>query len=78
MGGVASSANGLLSKLEPVEVQDHPCPAASAGAACCWPSFGDGDDGLAVAVAHLSLGAGSRMSQLGFIAELLSDTPTRC
>lgn len=37
--------------------------------------FGDGEDGLAVAVAHLSLGAGSRMSQLGFIAELLSDHP---
>ncbi|MDQ3270386.1 MAG: hypothetical protein M3Q11_09425, partial [Pseudomonadota bacterium] len=26
MGNVASSANGLLSKLEPVEVTDHPLP----------------------------------------------------
>jgi endonuclease/exonuclease/phosphatase family metal-dependent hydrolase len=31
MGGVASSANGLLSKLEPVEVQDHPLPGRIKG-----------------------------------------------
>jgi len=37
--------------------------------------FGDGDDALTVAVAHLSLGAGSRASQLSFIAELLHDHP---
>ena len=35
VGGFASSANGLLSKLEPVEVTTIPCPAACAGAACC-------------------------------------------
>ena len=36
VGGVASSANGLLSKLEPVEVIDHPLPGRIAAAACCW------------------------------------------
>jgi endonuclease/exonuclease/phosphatase family metal-dependent hydrolase len=35
--------------------------------------FGEGDEGLVVAVAHLSLGAQSRLSQLSFIAELLSE-----
>jgi hypothetical protein len=75
MGGVASSANGLLSKLEPVEVQDHALPGRIGGRGVLLARFGDGADGLAVAVAHLSLGAGSRMSQLGFIAELLSDHP---
>ncbi len=75
MGGVASSANGLLSKLEPVEVQDHALPGRIGGRGVLLAKFGDGADGLAVAVAHLSLGAGSRMSQLGFIAELLSDHP---
>jgi len=75
MGGVASSANGLLSKLEPVEVQDHALPGRIGGRGVLLAKFGDGEDGLAVAVAHLSLGAGSRMSQLGFIAELLSDHP---
>ena len=35
--------------------------------------FGDGDDGLAVAIAHLSLGAASRQAQISFIAELLHE-----
>ena len=35
--------------------------------------FGAGDDGLVVAVAHLSLGTASRRSQLAFIGELLAD-----
>ena len=73
MGGVASSANGLLSKLEPVSVSDHPLPGRVKGRGVLLARFGDGDDGLTIAVAHLSLGAASRMSQLAFIAELLQD-----
>lgn len=75
MGGVASSANGLLSKLEPVEVQDHALPGRIGGRGVLLAKFGEGDEGLAVAVAHLSLGAGSRLSQLSFIADLLADHP---
>ena len=75
VGGVASSANGLLSKLEPVEVHDHPLPGRVRGHGVLLAQFGDGDHGLAVAVAHLSLGAGSRASQISFIAELLHDHP---
>lgn len=75
MGGVASSANGLLSKLEPVEVQDHALPGRIGGRGILLAKFGEGTQGLAVAVAHLSLGANSRLAQLSFIAELLSDHP---
>ena len=75
MGGVASSANGLLSKLEPVSVIDHPLPGRIAGRGVLLARFGDDNDGLTVAVAHLSLGATSRMTQLAFIAELLHDIP---
>ena len=53
-----------MSKLEPVEVQDHALPGRIGGRGVLLAKFGDGADGLAVAVAHLSLGAGSRMSQL--------------
>jgi endonuclease/exonuclease/phosphatase family metal-dependent hydrolase len=73
MGGVASSANALLSKLEPVEVIDHPLPGRIAGRGVLIARFGDGDDGLTVAIAHLSLGATSRRSQIAFIAELLHE-----
>ena len=75
MGGVASSANGLLSRLEPVEVQDHALPGRIGGRGVLLARFGDGRQGLSVAVAHLSLGVGSRQSQLDFIADLLSDHP---
>jgi len=75
MGGVASSANGLLSKLEPVEVGDHPLPGRVRGRGVLLARFGDGDEGLTIAIAHLSLGAVSRASQLAFIAELLQGHP---
>ena len=75
VGGVASSANGLLSKLEPREVIDHSLPGRISGRGVLMARFGDGDAGLVIAVAHLSLGATSRASQLGFIAELLQDHP---
>ena len=75
MGGVASSANGLLSRLEPVEVQDHALPGRIGGRGVLLARFGDDREGLTVAVAHLSLGVGSRMAQLDFIADLLTDHP---
>jgi endonuclease/exonuclease/phosphatase family metal-dependent hydrolase len=75
VGNLASSANGLLSKLEPVEVVDHALPGRISGRGVLVARFGEGDAGLTVAVAHLSLGAQSRRSQLAFIAELLHDHP---
>lgn len=75
VGNVASSANGLLSKLEPREVVDHPLPGRISGRGVLIAHYGSDDDGLTIAVAHLSLGATSRGSQLAFIAELLHDHP---
>ena len=75
VGSVASSANGLLSKLEPREVVDHSLPGRLGGRGVLLARFGDGDDGLVIAIVHLSLGAASRASQLAFIAELLHDHP---
>ena len=75
MGVVASSANALLSRIEPVEVHDHPLPGRISGRGVLLARFGRSADSLTVAVAHLSLGAGSRRSQLAFIGELLQDHP---
>ena len=71
VGVVASSANALLSRIEPVEVSDHPLPGRIAGRGVLVARFGRDRDSLTIAVAHLSLGAGSRRSQLAFIGELL-------
>src|SRR3546814_8024896 len=75
VGNVASSANGLLSKLEPLEVTDHALPGRISGRCVLLVRFGEGDEGLAIAIAHLSLGRQSRLAQLSFIAELLSAHP---
>jgi len=75
VGQLASSANGLLSRLEPLEVIDHPLPGRIAGRGLLLGRFGEGENGLLVAIVHLSLGVHSRRSQLAFIGELLHDAP---
>jgi len=75
VGQLASSANGLLSRLEPLEVIDQPLPGRIAGRGVLLTRFGEGRDGLWVAIAHLSLGVQSRRRQLAFIAELLHEAP---
>jgi endonuclease/exonuclease/phosphatase family metal-dependent hydrolase len=75
VGGVASSANGLLSKMEPRDVVNHALPGRIGGRGVLVARFGDCEEALTIAIAHLSLGAGSRASQLGFIAELLHGLP---
>jgi endonuclease/exonuclease/phosphatase family metal-dependent hydrolase len=75
IGGVASSANGLLSRLEPILVEDHALPGRVKGRGVLLARFADGDDALTIAIAHLSLGAQSRRAQVAFIAELLTDHP---
>lgn len=75
IGNVASSANALLSKFEPLEVIDYPLPGRVRGRGVLISRFGEGEEGLLVAVAHLSLGAQSRRAQLAYIAELISDHP---
>ncbi|MEN5117959.1 endonuclease/exonuclease/phosphatase family protein [Luteimonas sp. TWI662] len=75
VGAVASSANGLLSRLEPVEVINHALPGRIGGRGVLLSRFGEGTEGLVVAIAHLSLGAQSRRAQLAFISEVLQDYP---
>lgn len=75
VGGIASSANGLLTRLAPTDVVDYPLPGRIKGRGVLVAHFGEGRDALTVAVAHLSLGVPSRQSQLAFIAELLESAP---
>lgn len=75
VGGIASSANGLLSRIAPSEVLDYPLPGRIKGRGVLVTHFGEGSESLTIAVAHLSLGVKSRHAQLAFIAELLADAP---
>ncbi|WP_297180713.1 endonuclease/exonuclease/phosphatase family protein [Thermomonas sp.] len=73
IGKVASTANGLLSRLEPKAVEEHALPGRIGGRGVLLANFGSAGNALTVAIAHLSLGNQSRRMQLDFIAELLSD-----
>ncbi|MDW2983021.1 MAG: endonuclease/exonuclease/phosphatase family protein [Rhodanobacter sp.] len=75
MAKLAHSANGLISRLEPHTVLDYPLPSRIPGRGALLAQFGEGDNALAVMIAHLSLSAPARARQLGFIAELLQDFP---
>lgn len=72
---IAGSGNALLSRLEPTEMLDYALPGRIAGRGVLLANFGKGKGRWQLAITHLSLGAKSRQLQLGFLAELLSDSP---
>jgi endonuclease/exonuclease/phosphatase family metal-dependent hydrolase len=72
---IAGSGNALLSRLEPTEMLDYALPGRIAGRGVLVARFGQGESAWDLAVTHLSLGSRSRQLQLGFLAELLSDSP---
>jgi endonuclease/exonuclease/phosphatase family metal-dependent hydrolase len=71
VGRIASSANGLLSRVEPTEVLDYPLPSRIPGRGVLLARYGHGDDALLVAIAHLSLSIKARTVQIAFLADLL-------
>jgi endonuclease/exonuclease/phosphatase family metal-dependent hydrolase len=75
VGRIASSANGLLSRIEPTEVLDYPLPSRIPGRGVLLARYGHGDEALLVAIAHLSLSIKARMGQIAFLSELLGSAP---
>ncbi len=73
LSNVSHTANGLISRVAPDEVLDYPLPGRLGGRGVLLAQYGDGEDALTVAVAHLSLGIQSRVRQIDFIADLLRD-----
>ena len=72
---IAGSGNALLSRLQPSDLLDYALPGRIAGRGVLLANFGEGDAAWRLAITHLSLGAKSRQLQLGFLAELLADSP---
>jgi endonuclease/exonuclease/phosphatase family metal-dependent hydrolase len=70
LGRFAQHSNGVLSRLRPQDIEDHPLPGP-AGRGAILVRFGEGDDALAVVVMHLALGARTRTRQLAYIRELI-------
>ncbi|WP_447744284.1 endonuclease/exonuclease/phosphatase family protein [Pseudomonas nicosulfuronedens] len=72
LGRLAQHSNGLLSRLQPTALEDHPLPGPP-GRGAILMRFGEGKDALAVVMMHLALGARTRTRQLAYIRELLQD-----
>ncbi|MCY1287634.1 Endonuclease/Exonuclease/phosphatase family protein [compost metagenome] len=72
LGRLAQHSNGLLSRLQPSLLEDHPLPGPP-GRGAILMRFGKGREALAVVMMHLSLGARTRTRQLAYIRELVGN-----
>jgi endonuclease/exonuclease/phosphatase family metal-dependent hydrolase len=70
LGKFAQHSNGVLSRLQPTALEDHPLPGPP-GRGAILMRFGEGSDALVVVMMHLALGAKTRALQLGYIRELI-------
>ena len=70
LGRFAQHSNGVLSRLKPHLLEDHPLPGPS-GRGAILVRFGEGENALIVVMMHLALGAKTRALQLGYIRELI-------
>jgi len=71
LGHLAQHSNGVLSRLRPWAIEDHPLPGP-AGRGAIFLRFGEGPEALAVVMMHLALGARTLTRQLAYIRELIS------
>ncbi|MDY7219380.1 endonuclease/exonuclease/phosphatase family protein [Denitrificimonas sp. JX-1] len=72
LGPFAQHSNGLLTRVAPQHLEDHPLPGP-AGRGAILAKFGEGDNAIAVVSMHLALGTRARNLQLGYIREIVSD-----
>ena len=70
LGQLAQHSNGVLARLQPQVLEDHPLPGPR-GRGAILLRFGEGPDALVVVMMHLALGARTRTRQLAYIRELL-------
>ncbi len=73
VGPIAHSTNCLLSRFHIGDAEDHPLPGRIPGRGALLARIGDPKHGLAVIIAHLSLGPTSRGKQWDFLNELAAD-----
>lgn len=75
VGIVAHAGNGLLSRIEPSEIEEHRLPGAIPGRGAMIVRFGEGDRALWLVVLHLALGRRARTQQLDYVASLVRAYP---
>ena len=71
LGKLAQHSNGLLSRIEPVSLEDHKLPGLIPGRGAIVARFGPDTESLTVVMMHLALSKRTRNIQLSYIRELV-------
>jgi endonuclease/exonuclease/phosphatase family metal-dependent hydrolase len=71
VGTVAYAGNGFLSRYQPDAVEEHRLPGVIPGRGTLLVRYGEGCNGLDIAIVHLALGKRARLQQLRFLAREL-------
>jgi endonuclease/exonuclease/phosphatase family metal-dependent hydrolase len=72
VGTVAYAGNGFLSRYEPDAVEEHRLPGVIPGRGTLLVRYGEGCNGLDIAVVHLALGKRARAQQLRYLSRTLN------
>ncbi|GAA0790477.1 hypothetical protein GCM10009109_17970 [Marinobacterium sediminicola] len=75
LGKLAQHSNGVLSRIQPSQVEDHRLPGLIPGRGAILVRFGEGHNSLLIIVLHLALGARTQDRQLRYIRELVESHP---
>lgn len=73
IGRFAKHSNGLLSRYQPVEINDIPLPGLIPGRNAIMARYGTGKESLVVFMLHLALSRRARLRQLGMISERVNE-----
>lgn len=73
LGPFAQHGNGVLSRIAPVDMEDHKLPGAIPGRGAILLRVPYGDQTVSLVLLHLSLGERSRQLQLEYVRELISE-----
>ncbi len=73
LGKLARHSNGLLSRYRPSAIQEHKLPGMIPGRGALVMHFGDLKNPLTVVLVHLALGRRTRLRQLDYLADVISD-----
>lgn len=73
LGKLAQHSNGLLSRYEPLSLEDHKLPGLIPGRGAIVARFGHADEPLTVVMMHLALSQRARNIQLSYIREIVQN-----
>ena len=73
LGHFGRYGNGLLSRMEPLSVEEHKLPGTMPGRGAIFLRYGDETQHLVVLNLHLALGRRSQQQQLSYIRDLINE-----